>query len=530
MKDFLETIRRQVTEFMEKRSRTQKILMLAAVLVLIVGIIVASTLLGRVEYRVLYTGLDEAEAGEVMALLDEKGVSAQTRGSGTILVPSDSEDRIRMDLAAQGYPKSGLNYDIFSNAGSFGKTDLEMKTYQQYQLQENLRGTILMLDKIEDCVVLINLPEDSMFVLSNDRQQAGASVMLSIKNGGGLTNAEAKAIGALVATSVPGLKPENVSIVDSNMVHYDTAASDAEQYTATQYELTEQVKSTLTEQVLSVLRPVFGQENVSAAVNVALNFDKETVNSLELAPPVEGEDNGLVISMEELYERANVGDAEGIAGTESNGLGVNEYLYENADPRDFSKISRAINYELNQTQTQIEKAQGSIQQLSVAVLLNSEVYSEDYSEGVTQLISRAIGVNEALVSVVSMPFQEREDGLEGAFNRQADFLKKQNTKDIIKTAIIALAIVIVMVLLVGLLRAAFVTPRQMQMQMAMAGEAPGSTFSAIVGGSEEMPIMGEDGMEEIPDIMKSKDAEQIERFLDKNPAAVTQLLRNWLTD
>jgi flagellar M-ring protein FliF len=88
-----------------------------------------------------------------------------------------------MELAAEGYPESGLNYDIFSGASSFGITDREMEAYTQYQLQENLRTTILKLQKIKDCIVIVNLPSKSVFVLSSNERPASASVMLEVKNG-----------------------------------------------------------------------------------------------------------------------------------------------------------------------------------------------------------------------------------------------------------------------------------------------------------------------------------------------------------
>ena len=522
MKNFIDTIRRQVTEFFGKLAKKQKIIIAVSAVALLAVVITLSLLLGRVKYEVLYTGLDESEAGKIMSVLEDKNIDAKAQGTGTILVPSADADKVRMELAAQGYPETGLNYDIFSGTSSLGKTDQEIETYEKYQLQENLRETILMLDKIKDCVVLVNMPQNSLYVLSSDDSKASASVMLDIKNGQTLTSGEAKAIAELVSKSVPNLSIEDVRIVDSAMNLYDVTGDNQEEYTGTQYQLTEQMKETLGKQVMSILTPVFGTDNVSAAVNVVLNFDKETVNSVAFNPPVDGEDKGLARSVEELYEKTQ-GDtsASGTPGTDSNGVGTSEYLYSDAQADNFSKISRTVNYELNQTQTEIDKAQGKIQDLSVAVLINSDAYSGDYTDSVTQLVSKAIGVDASLVSVVSMPFTTDQGTNE--LDEQASILQKQNTKEVITAVIVALTVIVALALAFKFLKYALDTSRGKKLPAIKKGLA----VDLAAGGE------GLESGEAAPDITeraKSADSEQIERFVDKDPAAVAQLLRNWLTD
>ena len=215
MSDFISAVRRQTGEFFKKRSKTQKALMAIGAAVLVTAIILAAVLGGKVEYEVLYTGLDESEAGDIMVRLDDMGVAAKAQGSSTILVPSDSADETRMTLASEGYPQSGLNYDLFGSSATLGATDLQMQTYLQYQLQDNLRSTILKLDRIADCIVIINMPSESLFVLSSDESEASASVTVEVKNGEQLTHEEVQAIANLVLKSVSGLELENISIVDN---------------------------------------------------------------------------------------------------------------------------------------------------------------------------------------------------------------------------------------------------------------------------------------------------------------------------
>jgi flagellar M-ring protein FliF len=325
-----------------------------------------------------------------------------------------------------------------------------------------------------------------------------------------------------VLKSVSGLELENISIVDAAMHQYDVAGEKENDYSTTQYELTQKTKETYEQQVLSVLTPVFGKENVSAAVNVVLNFDSETLTSVEYDTPLENSEEGLAVSMEELYELTKgEGGAEGTAGTDSNGVALSEYVYRDADMEDFQKISRTVNYELNELQTQIVRQQGSIEKLSVAVLLNSRINDEDYSSSVVSLVSKAIGVDEASVSVEMLPFLESADGdgASGAFAEHASLVDGLKKKELVKTLIIAGTILVLAVFILRFLQVMLLRRGGFAVSSQAAGEAVLTDGSAL--------------QEELLDIMasaKSKNKEKIERFVDTDPAAAAQLLRNWLMD
>ena len=525
MSELLSAVKRQLTDFFQNRSKKQLVVIGAAAAALVVTIVIAASFLGKEEYEVLYTGLDQSEAGEIMLMLEDMDVTAKAQGSNTILILSDSADEVRMTLAAEGYPESGLNYDIFADSSSLGTTDLQTQTYLQYQLQENLRCTIMKLDRIEDCVVIVNMPSESLFVLSSDETEASASIMLEIEHGETLASDEVQAIANLALKSVSGLQLENISIVDSGMNFYDILGQDEEEYTMSQYNLTQLTQETYQQQVLTVLTPVFGEENVSAAVNVVMNFDKETISSVEFDTPIEGDENGLAVSMEELYEvtKSDGTDAEGTAGTDSNGVTLSEYVYEDANLEDFQSISRTVNYELNELHTEIVKQQGNIDKITVAVLLNSGYSDEDYSEEIIRLVSKATGVDEEYVSVESLPFKASADetGITDVFDQQASLLDSLKQKELIKTIIIAGTILMLALFVLRFLMQHGKT--RGQMAVVSGGEAPDEWMN-------ETNRIDAQVDEEIELVGKSKSIEMIESFVDKNPAAAAQLLRNWLVD
>ena len=327
----LKSITKKIGDFFRTAEKKKLALILSLAAVILVAAIVGTVLLNKVHYTVLYSGLDAGEAGTIKTVLDGKGVSSKVEGT-TILVPEDKADDLRIELASEGYPSTGLNYEIFSGSSSMSSTDLQQRTLLQYQLQENIRQTLRHMDKVQDCIVIVNLASESSFVVSDNKTEASIAVQLSLKNGQKLTGAEATTIHKLVLKCVPNLKPENVSIVDSQMNYYDVGSDEADdlaQYSSSQQQLTEQMKDILTEQVLRVLEPSIGMGNVAASVNLNLNFNKETVNKVEFAPPLEGESGGLLRSSQELYNAVgSSAGAIGAAGTDTNGSGNPSYVTE----------------------------------------------------------------------------------------------------------------------------------------------------------------------------------------------------------
>ncbi len=458
MADFLKKTFQKVAERLKSLTKGQKTRLIVLV-VLVAGIILtASVLLNQKSYVVLYSGMDPADAGEVLSMLDGMGVDAKAQGTSTILVESSEADSLRMQLAAEGYPKSGYNFDIFEKASGLGTTDMEKRVYYQYQLQADIADWILHMSKVQDAVVSLYLPEDDNFVLNTDVTPATAGVILTLKEGQTLTNVEARAIAEVVSTSVGGLELENVRIIDSEMNLYDlTEEENPLINVGDQYALQQSVQGILKEQVLRLLGPVFGQNGVLSEVNVILDFDTQTKESVVFNPPVEGSDEGLAVSIKELAETVRgEAAADEVAGIEANGGGTTTYPSVEADEDSvFSSVSKEANYELNETKTRIEAASGYIRDLSVSVILDSSVIEEDYTENVRNLVATAIGVDISRVTVERLPFlplNTSDSDVSAAFALQKEMLDAANQASLIKSLITAGTIIVVFLLLLAAIR------------------------------------------------------------------------------
>jgi len=519
-----------------KKIEKGKKIRIAILSVLTIAVIAALAIfLNQKTYTVLYSGMDAADTGKVLTALNEMGVDAKTEGEDTVLVPAERADEIRLELAAQGYPSSGVNdYSIYGSASGIGTTSAEKQVYYKYQLQSNLRATILKMDKIADAVVNLDLGEDSSFVLSENKRPATASIMITLREGDSLSGSEAKAIRELVAKSISGLDSENIRIVDSKMHLYTEEDEYGVQTADSRLELQNTVRDQLSQQIINLLGPVFGQENVIAAVSVKLNFDEKSVESVEYSTP-EGKEEGIAVSMKELVEAITNGAEGSAAGIDANG-NASQYLaaLEESENAIYYNVSREVNYEVNQTVTQVKEAQGQIESLSVSVIVN-RTDTGSYIAEVKKLVASAIGAEEENITVSGMAFggmeaakEEQSQAAEAASAYAKEMEAEERNAEMIRLIIIAGAGLLVMIFLLLIIRA--IRPKKEKKKKKKGEE---STVDVLVGAEEAIAPPVKIDREIKPELsVGSKDSnlKAVEEFIYGNPESAANLLRNWLNE
>lgn len=510
---------------MDKKKRTSLIVLVS--LVIAVAIIV-SVILNQKTYTVLYSGMESQDASTVLSTLKDMGVDAKAQGNDTILVVSSDVDTLRLELASEGYPSSGLNYDIYQNASGLGVTDSEKKVYYQYQLQENLRKTIMQMDSIKDAVVNIDLGEDSSYVLSNNNKVPTASIMLKLDGNKKLDSGEVKAIVELVSKSVSGLDTKNVKIVDSHMNLYTTGGENEDETANadTHMAMQNNVQSQLQQQVVNLLTPIFGEKNVLAQVNVVLDFDKKVSQSVEYSQPA-GNPNGIATSMKELVEAIS-NDSKN-SGNTSNTSAPQYVSPVSSDPNAvYNNISREVNYQVNQTTTQVESAQGQIKDITVSIVLNS-ANVDNYSNEVKDLVATAIGANKDKITVEMLPFAQRDtsavsDNTSVSFDSQQKVLNNMQSQQTIRTFIFAFGALIVMIFIFAIIKTLRRKPEV----------AVSEGFEYIA--DEEIiptPLEKESTVYSKDDIKignKEENLNVLKDYASENPESVANLLRNWLNE
>jgi flagellar M-ring protein FliF len=353
-------------------------------------------------------------------------------------------------------------------------------------------------------VVNIAVPETDQFVLKDQQIPVTASVIIEPAFGHQITAVQAENIEQLVARSVPGLKPENITIIDRNANILNRQQE--KHVPGDQFDLEYQMEDRLKNQVVSLLEPVFGLGRIVSKVNVKLNFDKKVTESVRFEPVID--DSGIIISREALRERMTDAQAGGIVGETPN---VTQYpVAADGEEGTFDKRHEIVNYEVNEIKERLERQQGQIEDLSISVIIDNEEMDEQTIEDVKELVAAAVGTDLNRIAVHAMKFDVtlQEAFLEGFERRQVGFPLDPN-------------ILMIAVFVVTLAVAAFIIIRRQKMfteQKVMQ--------TALETGTAQIEI------EEV-DLEKSAE-DKIKKQLDKlamqRPDALAQLLRNWLTE
>ncbi len=528
MQDLIKKLRDRLTEWWEKTEKKDRRRFLIISAVSLGVIVVAVMLLSRTQYAVLYRDMDPAQAGEVMALLEESGVKARTEGAGTILVPGDQVDEILMDMARQGIPKSGYTYELLAKGSGFGTTDAEKRIYERLDLQERL-GTTLRQNApniIKDARVEIAEQDTASVLLASQVMPTTASVILTLE--GSLSEDNVAAIENLVAASVKGLQPEHVFITNQflQMLNHGQRANLSG--SDTDYEKTAAVRADFVQSIMMLLSPIFGAENLRVSGQVALDFDQHSTESVVFAPVVDGQ--GIDVSIREITEKAKgTPAAAGEPGIDTNGAAPVYPEVTGSYMSDYSKITREINREVNETRDNIVHARGKIKDLSFSIAINSNNLSEENNsaDAVKRLVANVVGLDQTEFNRIAVEFQkfDGQTATAEAQKKVEDAHRLAAILDLVK--VLGLYLVIALCVIVIFRRFSKLFGKERSEGAKGAMDALSQAHSELDEYDQLLKLATGPNGDEIT-ISKSPSRERVEEFIDKRPDAVASLLRNWL--
>jgi len=521
----------QLREYIGNLSRRRRVILVILVLAVIALAIIAVALFSHVNYVTVHNAQDSAEAGRVFSALEDMGEQPRIDGN-KVLVPENKYAELRARLSSAGViGPAEPNLDIMSMAANFNVTQTHASMLYQAQKAQDIRAAILQSPKIQNCVVILNLGQSSAFAVPRNVNQPYCSVMLVLNSGATLSKQEAQTIAEYVRTAVPGITYENITISDSDLYTYrigDTS-EDFNEVLEFRTSLANAFNRQLQESGFQILTPIFGMRNVEITARVVLNFDKEKIEMTEYAPPVAGELDGLAISASDLWEAARRDGLEGgIPGTDTNAMGSIEYPYGTLDEGEiWERAIRERNYEINVTRTLLEKEEGAIQTIFFGVAINSLAVEEDYTEQVVDLIHRGMGIPLQNISVQRMPFIEADESLSDMYNQWQADMETERQRELVNLIIQWAVILLLGIAFFSLLGVIFKKAKPPEPEPVFTDGAYGG-IDYITDDEYEDYI--DEEIEDVELNKKSTGLEQIERFIDKDPASVAQLLRNWLTD
>ncbi|MGL5978952.1 MAG: flagellar basal-body MS-ring/collar protein FliF [Erysipelotrichaceae bacterium] len=397
----------KIKEYWQSQSKkTQKLIIGVAIGVLCLSIITPVALRYQSEQNVsvLYKGLSTNESAEIYNKLQEMSIPASMNAAGEILVPTSELNYVKMQLSTLGYPKTGLSYDVFTSNAGFMATELEKKQYLIMDLQNRLQETIRQIESVSAAIVTLNIPENSNYIWDTNNKTGSASVMLTLTSGNRLSSELVTGIQNLVASSVPQMDSESVTIVDAatgTQLQNTQKEPTGMDENFLQIEFESQVEQKIQEKILNLLSLPYGLENIRVSATVVIDYDKMLEEQLEYIPNENGE--GVIEKLEEWY--LNDGTLSGgIAGEDSN---TDTPTYPDGEGGDETtgEYSRSAEYLVSYIKRQIEKNNAVLKSSSISVVINGKDLSQNDIDNWVTTIAKAVNVEEedVVVNAVNEP-------------------------------------------------------------------------------------------------------------------------------
>ena len=377
------------------------------------------TTANRIDYKPLFANLGNEDAGEIMKKLKEQKVPARISEDGkAILVPAAKVYELRMALAAEGLPQgSGIGFEIFDRK-NFGMTEFVQKLNYQRAMQGELSRTIGQIAGVDQARVHLALPEKSLF--KENEKPPTASVVLKMKSARLLNESEVQGIIHLVASSIEGMDPEHITVIDSQgrMLNKPAITDPAGHLASTILETQHNYEKSVEERLQSLLDRVVGPGKSAARVNASLDF-----KNLEKYEERYDPQAAVVRSEQRSEQKDSITMPSGVPGVQSN---LGKTPLPAPLPAGGSKNDETKNYEISRSTSRIVEPAGSLTRISVAILVDGSYEKAASKKGgaaplkyvprtpdelqkIEALVKGAVGFNQVRgdqVTVANIPFQE----------------------------------------------------------------------------------------------------------------------------
>ena len=443
-------------------------LLMALMLLLFVAVYSA---VNTPNYRPIVAGMTEADqqaafdalkAGDFKPVLDA--------ASGQITVPAKRYHEARIFLASKGLPKTGqVGLDSLKDQSSMTTSQFMEQVRYTAAIEQELVRSILQIDSISAARVHLALAKQSAFV--RDRTPPKASVVVTPQPGRAMSPTQVQAVVHLVASSVPLLTPDNVSVVDNmGKLITDSSNDAALGLTAAQTQHKQKMEEMYRLRINQILMPIAGESNVTSQVNLSLDFSQTEVTTEDYDTREKGPKTRSEVLSE---DRSTIKDSSGVPGALSNTPPVapsatpvtDASAPKAGDERNNITARSTRNYELDRSVRHVKSATGTVERLSVAVVIKERApivlpkddkgvapepqpnpYKPEEIERMQSLVRSVVGFNEArgdVITVIPARFEP-----EPVVDLSVAWYKDEAIMDQIKSGVLGLLFVVFLLLVV----------------------------------------------------------------------------------
>ncbi|MGE8631243.1 flagellar basal-body MS-ring/collar protein FliF [Achromobacter denitrificans] len=436
---------------LEKVRALPKPVLLGAAAAVVAAIVAVAMWSSEPNYKVLFSNLDDRDGGAIVTALGTMNVPYRYNDTGTaLLVPAERVYDTRLQLASQGLPRGGsVGFELMDNA-RFGASQFAEQINYQRGLEGELARSIEAMHTVQHARVHLAMPRQSLFV--RERQAPTASVLLNVYPGRSLSDAQVSAISWLVASSVPELTAENVSIVDQNGRLLSAPLGEGRGMDADQMRFVREMEQRTVERILTILNPLVGPGNVHAQASADVDFSRREETSEVYRPNQEPGQAAVRSQQTSDSTQRGVNPAQGVPGALSNQAPTNAQAPianppqpqpprpgqpqqpANAQQQQQQQQQQTgtqaatgnlnerrdatTNYEVDRTISHIKQPVGTLKRLSVAVVVNyirdkdgePQALPPEELNKLTNLVREAMGYSDARGDSLNLVNSQFNDG------------------------------------------------------------------------------------------------------------------------
>ena len=524
---------------------------LAMAIALLVGVWMWSQ---KPQYSVLFSNIDEKDGGSIVTALQQANVPYKVEAGGaTILVPSNKANELRLTLASQGLPKGGMVGFELLETQKLGLSQFHEQVNYQRALEGELARTIMSISSVAGARVHLAIPKQTAFL--RNEQKPTASVVVNLRPGRKLEQAQVAGIVHLISSSVPELASDQVSVIDQNgnllarQRRQDGAVLDD-----SQLEYVRNLEDNYIQRIQTILEPMLGNGNFRAQVTADVDFDTTEQTSETYKP--NPNPNTAIRSQQTSENLTNQPPPLGVPGALSNQPPVpatSPITTPAVPPKTAQSGPQAVplnssrnattNYEVDKTVQHIKRALGQVKRLSVALVVNNRLekdakgqykpiaLTEPEIKKINDLVREAVGYNEKrgdTLNVTNTAFTEAVKEEVPAL----PFWKDQDALALLKELIYwAVLFGVIAFVILGVIRPLMrsITPAREE-KAEGAGEA-----------EERGPATMEERMEQMdqeisPELLElelakmsyEKKLARAREVAGKDPRMVAQLIKEWM--